>query len=48
MPTLRFDGPTLEEAVEAAKRQLGPAPKIVAATRVRKGGVGGFFAREHV
>ncbi len=48
MPTLRFDGPTLEEAVEAAKRQLGPAPKIVAATRVRKGGVGGFFAREHI
>jgi hypothetical protein len=48
LPTLRFDGPTLEEAVEAAKRQLGPAPKIVAATRVRKGGVGGFFAREHV
>jgi hypothetical protein len=48
LPTLRFDGPTLEEAVEAAKRQLGPAPRIVAATRVRKGGVGGFFAREHV
>jgi len=48
LPTLRFDGPTLEEAVEAAKRQLGPSPNIVAATRVRKGGVGGFFAREHV
>lgn len=48
MPTLRFDGATLEEAVEAAKRQVGATPKIVAATRVRKGGVGGFFAREHI
>lgn len=48
MPTQRFEGPSLEEAVEAARERIGPAARILGATRVRRGGVAGFFAREHV
>jgi len=31
-----------------ARDQVGQRARIVAATRVRRGGIGGFFAREHV
>jgi hypothetical protein len=48
LPTQRFEGTTLDEAVQAAVRQLGPAAKIIRASTVRKGGLGGFFSREHV
>ncbi len=48
MPTQRFEAPSLEEAVEAARERIGPAARILGATRVRRGGVAGFFAREHV
>jgi hypothetical protein len=48
LPTLRFEGPNLEEAVEAARGRVGPSAKIVGASRVRRGGLGGFFSREHV
>jgi len=34
--------------VQSAVRNIGPAARIVGANRVRKGGLGGFFAREHV
>jgi hypothetical protein len=42
----RFDGPTLEAALEAAVRALGPDLQVVDARRVRTGGVAGFFSRE--
>ncbi len=48
MPTQRFEAPSLEQAVRIVRSEVGPAAKIVGATRVRRGGVGGFFAREHV
>jgi hypothetical protein len=38
----------LEQAVRIVRAEVGPAARIVGATRVRRGGVGGFFAREHV
>ncbi|MST35296.1 flagellar biosynthesis protein FlhF, partial [Acidimicrobiaceae bacterium USS-CC1] len=38
----------MEEAVEAARGALGPSARILAADRVRSGGVGGWFARERV
>ncbi|MDA8058640.1 MAG: hypothetical protein M0032_11840, partial [Actinomycetota bacterium] len=49
MPTrsLQFDGPDLEEVLEHAIAEAGPGGRIVTADRVRKGGVAGFFAREH-
>lgn len=42
----RFDGPTLEAALEAAVRALGPDLHVVDARRIRTGGVAGFFSRE--
>lgn len=48
MPTKRFDAPTLEEAATQARAELGQSARIVAATRVRTGGIGGWFARERV
>ncbi len=43
----RFEGPDLEALLERIRRDLGDAARIVAANRVRRGGLGGFFAREH-
>ena len=48
MSTLRFEGQTLDDAVQAASEAVGPKPRVVGATKVRRGGVAGFFAREHV
>ncbi len=48
MSTRRFEGSTIEEAVQAAREALGPNPRLVGATKVRRGGVAGFFSREHV
>ena len=36
----------LEELLERVRAEVGPGARIVAANRVRKGGVGGFFARQ--
>jgi hypothetical protein len=49
LPTrsLQFDGPDLEAVLEEALAEAGPGSRIVAADRVRKGGIAGFFAREH-
>lgn len=44
----RFEAPTLDLAVQAAKDALGDNAHIVGANRVRRGGVGGFFAKEYV
>lgn len=44
---LRFDGPVLEDVLDRVRREVGPGARIVAANRVRRGGVAGFFAKEH-
>lgn len=43
---LRFEGPELESLLEQVRDELGADARIVEANRVRKGGIGGFFARE--
>ena len=43
---LRFEGGELEELLERVRNQVGPDARIVAANRIRQGGIGGFFARE--
>ena len=48
MPTLRFEGASLEEAVDAARGRVGRTARIVGASKVRRGGVAGFFARESI
>lgn len=44
---LRFEGTVLEDVLDQVRRDVGSGARIVAANRVRKGGVAGFFAREH-
>src|SRR3989442_5456718 len=53
--TVREDGdlllvgrPTAEEALQRLSSLLGPDVEIVAAGKVTRGGIGGFFAREMV
>ncbi|MGC8626010.1 MAG: hypothetical protein ACP5VR_00400 [Acidimicrobiales bacterium] len=48
MPTLRFEGATLDEAVQVARQSAGAGAKVVGASRVRRGGIAGFFARERI
>ncbi|GIU90370.1 MAG: hypothetical protein KatS3mg010_1469 [Acidimicrobiia bacterium] len=43
----RFEGTVLEDVLDQVRRDVGSGARIVAANRVRKGGVAGFFAREH-
>lgn len=43
----RFEGPELEPVLAQVRAQYGDHAHIVAANRVRRGGVGGFFAREY-
>lgn len=42
----RFRAATIDEALEVARRELGPDIELVEANRIRRGGVGGFFATE--
>ncbi len=42
----RFEGPDLEALLEDVRARFGTDADIVEANRIRKGGVGGFFARE--
>ena len=42
----RFEGQDLEVLIAEVRERFGPDVAIVEANRVRKGGVGGFFARE--
>ena len=47
MPSqLRFEGPTLEDLLEEVYESYGPDVNIAEANKIRKGGVGGFFAKE--
>src|SRR3954449_10768842 len=43
---LQLEGASLEELLERVRREHGPNAQIVKAEKARKGGVGGFFARE--
>jgi hypothetical protein len=42
----KFEGSSLDELLEHVYRECGAQARILEANRVRKGGVGGFFARE--
>lgn len=42
----RFEGPELEALLDDVRDRFGPDVAIVEANKIRKGGVGGFFARE--
>ena len=44
---MQLDGPDLEELLVRARHQYGSEVRIVQADKVRTGGIGGFFAREH-
>ncbi|MCU1486169.1 MAG: hypothetical protein JWN67_2915 [Actinomycetia bacterium] len=47
MPKLQtFDGPELDAVLAKVRREAGPDAKIVSATKVRSGGLGGFFSKE--
>lgn len=48
MPTqLQLEGPDLEALLARVRAEHGSAARIVRAEKVRTGGVGGFFARQH-
>ena len=42
----RFEGSDLEDLLDKVRAEVGADAQIVAANRVRKGGLGGFFSRE--
>jgi hypothetical protein len=44
--TMRFRAPTLDEAIALAETSLGARVRVVAANRIRRGGIGGFFASD--
>lgn len=44
--TMRFRAATLEEAIAVAEHSLGTRVRVVAANRIRRGGIGGFFASD--
>ncbi len=44
--TMRFRAATLEEAIALAEHSLGARVRVVAANRIRRGGIGGFFASD--
>lgn len=44
--TMRFRAATLDEAIAVAEHSLGTRVRVVAANRIRRGGIGGFFASD--
>ena len=44
--SMQFRGPTLEDAIALAEQSLGARVRVVAANRIRRGGIGGFFASD--
>ena len=42
----RFEGAELDDVLERVRSEVGPDARIVGANKVRKGGIGGFFAKE--
>jgi hypothetical protein len=49
LPTksLQFEGPVLEDVLVQAMTEAGPQGRVSSADRIRRGGIAGFFAREH-
>jgi len=45
--SLQLEGPSLEPLLERVRAEGGPNARIVQADRVRRGGIAGFFTREH-
>ncbi|HET6810710.1 MAG TPA: hypothetical protein VFH50_06850 [Acidimicrobiales bacterium] len=41
-----FEGPDIQKVLARIQAELGPSAQIISAEKVRRGGVGGFFARE--
>lgn len=41
-----FEGPDIQKVLARIQSELGPSAQIISAEKVRRGGVGGFFARE--
>ncbi|MCU1485407.1 MAG: hypothetical protein JWN67_2153 [Actinomycetia bacterium] len=46
MSLQRFEGTSIEAVLEEARAQVGAGVRIVEANRLRRGGIGGFFAKE--
>lgn len=47
MPKLQtFDGTELDAVLARVRKEAGPDAKITAATKIRSGGIGGFFSKE--
>jgi hypothetical protein len=44
--TMCFRAATLDEAIAVAEHSLGTRVRVVAANRIRRGGIGGFFASD--
>ncbi|MEX1107064.1 MAG: hypothetical protein WEB78_12770, partial [Ilumatobacteraceae bacterium] len=44
--TMRFRAASLDEAIAVAEHSLGTRVRVVAANRIRRGGIGGFFASD--
>ncbi|GGK18020.1 hypothetical protein GCM10010124_08220 [Pilimelia terevasa] len=48
MPTrVLLEGPAIEPLLAQVREEYGPTARIISADKVRRGGLGGFFAREH-
>ena len=41
-----FEGPDIQKVLARIQSELGPSAQIISAEKVRRGGVGGFFARD--
>jgi hypothetical protein len=42
-----LEGPEIEPLLEQIREEYGPSARIVSADKVRNGGLGGFFTRQH-
>ena len=48
MPTrVLLEGPTIEPLLAQVREEYGSAVRIISADKVRSGGIGGFFAKQH-
>jgi hypothetical protein len=43
---LRFEGAELDDVLARVRTEVGPDARIIGANKIRKGGIGGFFAKE--
>ena len=48
MPTrVLLEGPAIEPLLAQVRQEYGSAIRIISADKVRSGGIGGFFAKQH-